>query len=259
MWNTQFVDSVEIRLITQNQRGFSPGTVSGFVKIARFDYQVKIKFIMTQVLGVQYLLLVLFFCREITRKLLFYLFCETSPQLKVSWNTVGYWVWKIQQISLLFDYCELWYQFVCTGFMAVCNPRLLIVSLTIRIFYGFFAISDFKLLIISLTVAVCAGVVAVFYSRLLIISLIAFNGVPWYGGAMRRLCWWGMTVKRRKILRGMVRLTNYWSVKVHGSSHVESSGCWRESWHTLSMSNAFTTSVFNLIVKGSEFFKPTSS
>ena len=162
----------------------------------------------------QYLLLVLLFCRKITWKFFFDLFCETSTQFKFSWNTVGYWVWKIQQISLLFDYCDLWY--------------------------------------------LCAGFVAVFDSRLLSISLIALNGVPWYAGAMRRLCWWGMTVERRKILRGMVRLTNYWSVKVHGCSHVESRGCCRESWHAVSMSNAFTTSVFNLIVKGSEFFEPTS-
>ena len=76
--------------------------------------------------------------------------------------------------------------------MAVCNPRLLVVRLTIRVFYGFGAISDLRLLIISLTVVVCAGFVAVFDSRLLISSLIALNGVPWYVGAMRRLCWWGM-------------------------------------------------------------------
>ena len=133
--------------------------------------------------------------------------------------------------------------------MALCNPRLLNISLTIRIFYGFAAISDLRLLIVSLTVvcngfvamfdsrlliisltgADCAGFVAVFDSRLLIISLIALNGVPWYGGAMRRLCWWGMTVKRRKILRGMVRLTNYGSVNFHGCSHVESGGRCRES------------------------------
>ena len=79
--------------------------------------------------------------------------------------------------------------------MSVCNPRLPIISLTVFDFYGFVAISELKLLIISLTVVVCAGFVVVFDSRLLIISLIAFNGVPWYGGAMRRLCWWGMTVE----------------------------------------------------------------
>ena len=245
-------------MITQSQKGFSQGAVCRFVKKARFHNQVKNKFIMTQLLGVQYLLLVLLFRRAITWKLLFYLFCETSPQLKVKGNTVGYWVWKIQQPSLVFDYRELWYQFVCTGFVAVCNPRPLIISLTIRVFYGFVAISDLRLLIISLTV-VCAGLVAVFDSRLLIISLIALNGFPWYGGAMRWLCWWGETVRRRKIWRGMVRLTNYGSVNIHGCSHVESGGCYRESWRAVSMSNAFTTSMFNLIVKGSEFFEPACS
>ena len=117
------------------------------------------------------------------------------------------------------------------------NPILLIISLTIRVFYGFVAISDLRLrlliisltvicagflavsdsrlLIISLTVVVCAGFVAVFDSRLLIISLIALNGVQWYGDDMRRLCCWGMTAKLRKILRGMVRLTNYGSVNIH--------------------------------------------
>ena len=153
-----------------------------------------------------------------------------------------------------FDYCELWYWFVCTGFVEVCNPRLLIISLTVFVFYGFVAISDIRLLIISLTVVVCASFMAVFDSRLLIISLIAFNGARGMvvlcdgcaGGAWllqeRRFCedWFGEPTTGAST--SMV------------FSHVE-----RESWYTVSKSNALTTSVFSFVIKGSQFFEPTSS
>ena len=77
--------------------------------------------------------------------------------------------------------------------MAVPNPRLLIISLTVFVFHGFDAVSDL---------------------RLLIISPIAFNGVPWYGATMRQLCCWNVTVERRMIVGERVRLANYGSVNV---------------------------------------------
>ena len=191
---------------------------------------MKNNFFDTQVLCVQYLLSVLLLCRKKTWKLFFDLFCKTGSQLEVSWNTVGYWLWKIQQISALLDCCELWCWFGCTGFVAVFNPRLLIISLTVLVLYGFVAIPDL---------------------RLLIINLIAFNGVLLYDGAMRRFCWWSMTVKRMKILRRGVRRAYYGSFNVHGCSHVESVGCCRESWHTVGKPNTFAIPVFNLINEGS--------
>ena len=97
-------------------------------------------------------------------------------------------MWEIHQISRLLDYCEVYNWFVSTGFVAVCNPRLLITSLTVFVLYGSSEISDLRLLIITLAVFVSTGSVDVCDSRLLIISLIAFNGVKWSGVAMQRLC-----------------------------------------------------------------------
>ena len=163
-------------------------------------------------------------------------FARPAPSLRSAEKKVGYWMWEVQQISLLFDSRHFWYWFISTGFLAVL---------------------DFRLLIISLIAFVFSGCVAMSNLRLLIISLLGFAVVPSCSGGMRLLCWWNLTVRRRKILRGGVRLPVNGSVNVHGCSHVESGGGCRESWRTLSMSNAFTAPVFNLIVKCAELIKPT--
>ena len=65
--------------------------------------------------------------------------------------------------------------------------------------------------------------------------------------------------KKKRVLRGVAWLFVYGSLDVHGCIHIDSGCCCRESRHAVSMFNAFTISLFKLIVNGSQFSKPTTS
>ena len=154
------------------------------MKTAVFYYQVKHKFIFNQVLCMQYWLLVLLFCPELTWKLSFHLLREKNSRLlnmenpanllaaHSSWNAVLVFFHQLPGRVHHQSDCFCCVRLRCCFWVETAHHQS-----------NWFALAGFG---------------AVFDLRLFIISLIAFTSIPWYGGATGQLRRWSFPFGRRK-------------------------------------------------------------